>query len=91
LLTIESVSLRARQHQPQASWALMNESIAAALSWCSRSRAAWHRSDFYQKTNLHVHLPEGARHRKTAVGQVLRSSPHRFDFVRHTGARRMLR
>jgi len=40
---------------------VMNESIAAALSVVRhRSKALGIAPDFYQKTDLHIHLPEGA-------------------------------
>src|SRR4030095_1135236 len=67
----------------------MNESIAAALSVVRhRSKALGIQPDFYQKTDLHIHLPEGATPKDgpsaggaivTAIVSVLTGIPVRAD------------
>ena len=40
---------------------VMKESIQAALSVVRTAPSSWaSRPDFYQKTDLHIHVPEGA-------------------------------
>ena len=64
LLTIEAVALPGKGKTTTTGKLgdVMNESIAAALSVVRhRSKQAWYLAeDFYQKTDLHIHLPEGA-------------------------------
>ena len=67
----------------------MNESIAAALSVVRhRSKALGIQPDFYQKTDLHIHLPEGATPKDgpsaggaivTAIVSILTGIPVRAD------------
>ena len=67
----------------------MNESIAAALSVVrNRSQALGIPADFYQKTDLHIHLPEGATPKDgpsagvgicTAIVSILTGIPVRCD------------
>src|SRR5207249_12294500 len=63
LLTIEAVA-PPRKRKSTTTGKLgdvMNESIQAALSVVRhRSKQLGVASDFYQKTDLHIHLPEGA-------------------------------
>jgi len=68
---------------------VMNESIAAALSVVRhRSKALGIASDFYTKTDLHIHLPEGATPKDgpsaggaivTAIVSILTGIPVRCD------------
>src|SRR5256886_3765901 len=63
LLTIEAVSLPGKGKTTTTGklGEVMNESIAAALSVVRhRSRQLGIPTDFYTKTDLHIHLPEGA-------------------------------
>jgi len=63
LLTIEAVSLPGKGKTTTTGKLgdVMNESIAAALSVVRhRSKQLGIAADFYQKTDLHIHLPEGA-------------------------------
>src|SRR5438874_5434179 len=63
LLTIEAVSLPGKGKTTTTGklGEVMNESIAAALSVVrNRSRQLGIPTDFYTKTDLHIHLPEGA-------------------------------
>src|SRR3954453_2882127 len=63
LLTIEAVSLPGKGKTTTTGklGEVMNESIAAALSVVRhRSKQLGIAADFYTKTDLHVHLPEGA-------------------------------
>ncbi|HVF62916.1 MAG TPA: endopeptidase La [Casimicrobiaceae bacterium] len=63
LLTIEGVTLPGKGKTTTTGKLgdVMNESIAAALSVVRhRSRELGIAADFYQKTDLHIHLPEGA-------------------------------
>ncbi|HXL84736.1 MAG TPA: S16 family serine protease, partial [Casimicrobiaceae bacterium] len=68
---------------------VMNESIAAALSVVRhRSKQLGVAADFYQKTDLHIHLPEGATPKDgpsagtaicTAIVSILTGIPVRAD------------
>src|SRR4051794_34255099 len=63
LLTIEAVSLPGKGKTTTTGKLgdVMNESISAALSVVRhRSKTLGIAADFYQKTDLHIHLPEGA-------------------------------
>jgi ATP-dependent Lon protease len=63
LLTIEAVSLPGRGKMTTTGklGEVMQESIQAALSVVrSRSRKLGIQEDFYQKRDIHIHLPEGA-------------------------------
>ncbi|HZQ61881.1 MAG TPA: endopeptidase La [Casimicrobiaceae bacterium] len=63
LLTIEAVALPGKGKTTSTGklGEVMNESIAAALSVVRhRSKMLGIAPDFYQKTDLHIHLPEGA-------------------------------
>jgi ATP-dependent Lon protease len=63
LLTIEAVALPGKGKTTTTGKLgdVMNESIAAALSVVrNRSKALGIPADFYTKTDLHIHLPEGA-------------------------------
>ena len=63
LLTIEAVALPGKGKTTTTGKLgdVMNESIAAALSVVRhRSKALGIQADFYTKTDLHIHLPEGA-------------------------------
>ena len=64
LLTIETAVLPGKGAKPTATGKLgevMQESIQAALSVVrSRARSLGIAEDFYQKVDLHIHLPEGA-------------------------------
>ena len=63
LLTIEAVALPGKGKTTTTGklGEVMNESIAAALSVVRhRSKQLGVAADFYQKTDLHIHLPEGA-------------------------------
>ncbi len=63
LLTIEAVTLPGKGKTTTTGKLgdVMNESIAAALSVVRhRSKELGVAPDFYQKTDLHIHLPEGA-------------------------------
>jgi ATP-dependent Lon protease len=78
LLTIEAVALPGKGKTTTTGKLgdVMNESIAAALSVVvrHRSKALGIQSDFYTKTDLHIHLPEGATPR-TDRRPAARSSP----------------
>jgi ATP-dependent Lon protease len=91
LLTIESVALPGKGKTTTTGKLgdVMNESIAAALSVVRhRSKALGIAPDFYQKTDLHIHLPEGATPKDgpsaggaivTAIVSVLTGIPVRAD------------
>src|SRR5438034_2101449 len=91
LLTIEAVSLPGKGKTTTTGKLgdVMNESIAAALSVVRhRSKALGIAADFYQKTDLHVHLPEGATPKDgpsagvaivTAIVSILSGIPVRAD------------
>jgi len=91
LLTIEAVALPGKGKTTSTGklGEVMNESIAAALSVVRhRSRALGIPADFYQKTDLHVHLPEGATPKDgpsagaaiaTAIVSILTGVPVRCD------------
>ncbi|MGH8800780.1 MAG: S16 family serine protease, partial [Casimicrobiaceae bacterium] len=91
LLTIEAVSLPGKGKTTSTGKLgdVMNESIAAALSVVRhRSKQLGIASDFYTKTDLHIHLPEGATPKDgpsagaaivTAMVSVLSGIPVRCD------------
>ncbi|MEO8487211.1 MAG: endopeptidase La [Betaproteobacteria bacterium] len=91
LLTIEAVSLPGKGKTTTTGklGEVMNESIAAALSVVRhRSRTLGIPADFYQKTDLHIHLPEGATPKDgpsagaaivTAIVSILTGVPVRCD------------
>jgi ATP-dependent Lon protease len=91
LLTIEAVSLPGKGKTTSTGKLgdVMNESIAAALSVVrSRAKQLGIAPDFYQKTDLHIHLPEGATPKDgpsagaaiaTAIVSVLTGIPVRCD------------
>jgi ATP-dependent Lon protease len=91
LLTIEAVSLPGKGKTTSTGKLgdVMNESIAAALSVVrSRTKQLGISPDFYQKTDLHIHLPEGATPKDgpsagaaiaTAIVSVLTGIPVRCD------------
>jgi ATP-dependent Lon protease len=91
LLTIETVALPGKGKTTSTGklGEVMNESIAAALSVVrSRAKALGIAPDFYQKTDLHIHLPEGATPKDgpsagaaiaTAIVSVLTGIPVRCD------------
>jgi len=91
LLTIEAVSLPGKGKTTSTGKLgdVMNESIAAALSVVRhRSKQLGIASDFYTKTDLHIHLPEGATPKDgpsagaaivTAMVSVLTGIPVRSD------------
>jgi len=91
LLTIEAVTLPGKGKTTTTGklGEVMNESIAAALSVVRhRSRDLGIAPDFYQKTDLHIHLPEGATPKDgpsagcaivTAIVSVLTGVPVRCD------------
>src|SRR5450755_511921 len=91
LLTIEAVALPGKGKTTTTGklGEVMNESIAAALSVVRhRSKQLGVASDFYQKTDLHIHLPEGATPKDgpsagtaicTAIVSVLTGIPVRAD------------
>src|SRR5437773_3908535 len=91
LLTIEAVSLPGKGKTTTTGKLgdVMNESIAAALSIVrDRSRQLGIPTDFYTKTDLHIHLPEGATPKDgpsagaavcTAIVSVLTGIPVRAD------------
>src|SRR5689334_19788262 len=91
LLTIESVALPGKGKTTTTGKLgdVMNESIAAALSVVrNRSRQLGIPTDFYTKTDLHIHLPEGATPKDgpsagaavcTAIVSILASIPVRAD------------
>src|SRR5437762_11749293 len=91
LLTIEAVSLPGKGKTTTTGKLgdVMNESIAAALSVVRhRSKQLGIPADFYQKTDLHVQLPEGATPKdgpsagiaiSTAMVSVLTGIPVRAD------------
>ena len=91
LLTIEAVSLPGKGKTTSTGKLgdVMNESIAAALSVVRhRSKQLGIPSDFYTKTDLHIHLPEGATPKDgpsagaaivTAMVSVLSGIPVRCD------------
>ncbi len=91
LLTIEAVALPGKGKTTTTGKLgdVMNESIAAALSVVRhRSKQLGIAPDFYQKTDLHIHLPEGATPKDgpTAGGAIVHCD--RVDPHRHSGARR---
>ncbi|MFO1308378.1 MAG: endopeptidase La [Burkholderiales bacterium] len=91
LLTIEAVTLPGKGKTTSTGklGEVMNESIAAALSVVRhRSGQLGIAPDFYQKTDLHIHLPEGATPKDgpsagaaivTAMVSVLTGIPVRCD------------
>jgi ATP-dependent Lon protease len=91
LLTIEAVALPGKGKTTTTGklGEVMNESIAAALSVVRhRSKQLGVAADFYQKTDLHIHLPEGATPKDgpsagtaicTAIVSILTSIPVRAD------------
>jgi ATP-dependent Lon protease len=91
LLTIEAVSLPGKGKTTTTGklGEVMNESIAAALSVVrNRSRHLGIPTDFYTKTDLHIHLPEGATPKDgpsagaavcTAIVSILTGIPVRCD------------
>ncbi len=91
LLTIEAVALPGKGKTTSTGKLgdVMNESIAAALSVVRhRSRQLGIQPDFYQKTDLHIHLPEGATPKDgpsaggaivTAIVSILTGIPVRCD------------
>src|SRR4051795_6333662 len=91
LLTIEAVSLPGKGKTTTTGklGEVMNESIAAALSVVrNRSRQLGIPADFYTKTDLHIHLPEGATPKDgpsagaaivTAIVSILTGIPVRCD------------
>ncbi len=91
LLTIEAVSLPGKGKTTSTGKLgdVMNESIAAALSVVRhRSRQLGIPQDFYTKTDLHIHLPEGATPKDgpsaggaivTAIVSILTGIPVRCD------------
>ena len=91
LLTIEAVSLPGKGKTTTTGKLgdVMNESIAAALSVVrNRSRHLGIPTDFYTKTDLHIHLPEGATPKDgpsagaavcTAIVSILTGIPVRCD------------
>src|SRR5213080_931778 len=91
LLTIEAVSLPGKGKTTTTGklGEVMNESIAAALSVVRhRSRQLGIANDFYTKTDLHIHLPEGATPKDgpsagaavcTAIVSIMTGIPVRCD------------
>jgi len=91
LLTIEAVSLPGKGKTTSTGKLgdVMNESIAAALSVVRhRSHELGIPQDFYTKTDLHIHLPEGATPKDgpsaggaivTAIVSILTGIPVRCD------------
>src|SRR6266542_1283041 len=91
LLTIEAVSLPGKGKTTTTGklGEVMNESIQAALSVVRhRSKQLGIAPDFYQKTDLHIHMPEGATPKdgpsagiaiSTAMVSVLTGIPVRAD------------
>src|SRR5229473_610916 len=91
LLTIEAVSLPGKGKTTTTGKLgdVMNESIQAALSVVRhRSKQLGIPTDFYQKTDLHIHLPEGATPKDrpsagtaicTAIVSILTGIPVRAD------------
>ena len=91
LLTIEAVALPGKGKTTTTGKLgdVMNESIAAALSVVRhRSQQLGIPADFYQKTDLHIHLPEGATPKDgpsaggaivTAIVSILTGIPVRCD------------
>jgi ATP-dependent Lon protease len=91
LLTIEAVSLPGRGKMTTTGklGEVMQESIQAALSVVrSRSRKLGIQEDFYQKRDIHIHLPEGATPKDgpsagiaicTAMVSILTNIPVRAD------------
>src|SRR5213083_187375 len=91
LLTIEAVALPGKGKTTSTGKLgdVMNESIAAALSVVRhRSKQLGIAQDFYQKTDLHIHLPEGATPKDgpsaggaivTAMVSILTGIPVRAD------------
>jgi ATP-dependent Lon protease len=91
LLTIEAVALPGKGKTTTTGKLgdVMNESIAAAISVVRhRSKTLGIAPDFYQKTDLHIHLPEGATPKDgpsaggaivTAIVSILTGIPVRAD------------
>jgi ATP-dependent Lon protease len=91
LLTIEAVALPGKGKTTTTGklGEVMNESIAAAISVVRhRSKQLGIAPDFYQKTDLHIHLPEGATPKDgpsaggaivTAIVSILTGIPVRAD------------
>jgi ATP-dependent Lon protease len=91
LLTIEAVALPGKGKTTTTGKLgdVMNESIAAALSVVRhRTKQLGIPADFYQKTDLHIHLPEGATPKDgpsaggaivTAIVSILTGIPVRCD------------
>ena len=91
LLTIEAVALPGKGKTTTTGKLgdVMNESIAAALSVVRhRSKALGIAPDFYQKTDLHIHLPEGATPKDGPSRGRRDRHRDRVDPHRHSGARR---
>ena len=91
LLTIEAVALPGKGKTTSTGKLgdVMNESIAAALSVVrNRSKQLGIPVDFYTKTDLHIHLPEGATPEGRPVGGRRDRDRDRFDPDRHSGALR---
>ncbi len=91
LLTIEAVALPGKGKTTTTGKLgdVMNESIAAAISVVRhRTKTLGVQPDFYQKTDLHIHLPEGATPKDgpsaggaivTAIVSILTGIPVRAD------------
>ncbi|HYR01427.1 MAG TPA: S16 family serine protease, partial [Casimicrobiaceae bacterium] len=91
LLTVEAVALPGKGKTTTTGKLgdVMNESIAAAISVVRhRSKLLGIAPDFYQKTDLHIHLPEGATPKDgpsaggaivTAIVSILTGIPVRAD------------
>jgi ATP-dependent Lon protease len=91
LLTVEAVALPGKGKTTTTGKLgdVMNESIAAAISVVRhRSKTLGIAGDFYQKTDLHIHLPEGATPKDgpsaggaivTAIVSILTGVPVRAD------------
>jgi ATP-dependent Lon protease len=89
LLTIEAVALPGKGKTTTGKLGeVMNESIAGVAVVRHRSKALGIQPDFYQKTDLHIHLPEGATPKDgpsaggaivTAIVSILTGIPVRAD------------
>ncbi|UTH73209.1 endopeptidase La [Chromobacterium sp. IIBBL 290-4] len=91
LLTIEAVSLPGKGNIVRTGQLgeVMQESITAAMSVVrSRARSLGIKPDFYEKSDMHIHVPEGATPKDgpsagiamtTAIVSVLTSIPVRAD------------
>lgn len=99
LLTIEAVSLPGKGNIVRTGQLgeVMQESITAAMSVVrSRARSLGVKPDFYEKSDMHIHVPEGATPKDgpsagiamtTAIVSVLTGIPVRAD-VAMTGRSR---